>query len=53
MAAIMITNELSPAASCGVSGRYDIDNLIEASFWELDPKRLKINKAHSNMSSTF
>jgi hypothetical protein len=33
-------NELSPAATCGVSGHYDIVNLIEASFGELDPKRL-------------
>jgi hypothetical protein len=36
-----LKNELSPAASCGVSDRYDIANLIEASFGELDPKRLK------------
>ena len=36
-----LPNELSPAASCGVSDRYDIANLIEAGFGELEPKRLK------------
>jgi 8-oxo-dGTP pyrophosphatase MutT (NUDIX family) len=36
-----LPNELPSAASCCVSDRYDIANLIEAGFGELEPKRLK------------
>ena len=36
-----LPNELSFAASCGVPDRHVIANLIEGSFGELEPKRLK------------